>query len=96
MRRVLGNFWFVWTLSLGAALAMAWWGWGGLWARAQAFADRTFQTSGIPETAVSCTLPTEHEQLVIVIAWQDRKLRHRCMYVGSRGTYSPKAKGTTL
>ncbi len=53
--------------------------------------SRIVQTSGIP-ASVRCTLPTEHERLVIVVSWQDGALKHRCMFVGSRGTYSPPAK----
>jgi hypothetical protein len=35
----------------------------------------------------SCRMPTEHEQLHIVVRERDGGLISECMYVGSRGTY---------
>jgi hypothetical protein len=62
----------------------------------QPHVTRAFQTSGIPPSA-PCTLPTEHEQMVVVLYWRDGKLASRCMYVGARGTYSrPAPKASTL
>lgn len=35
-----------------------------------------------------CRVPTEHEQLHIVVRQRDGQIAAECMYVGSRGTYS--------
>lgn len=82
----------VMLLAAGALAAGVFWAIDDLKEWLQPHVDRVFQTSGIPG-AMTCTLPTEHEQLVIVLSWQQGKLRHRCMFVGSRGTYSRKDPG---
>ncbi len=79
------------------ALGLVWWAADDLRAWLAPHVARIFQTSGIPAEAVRCTLPTEHEQMVVVLWWREGKLRHRCMFVGTRGTYGkPAAKGQTL
>lgn len=53
------------------------------------------QTSGIPPAHEPCTLPTEHEQMVVILYWRDGKLKQRCMFVGAHGTYSKPRKVPT-
>lgn len=57
------------------------------WARSWDWLKPTVQTFVQP-ARVNCTLPTEHEQMVVVFYWRDGRLAHRCMFAGSRGTYS--------
>ena len=75
-------------LAAGALAAGAFWALDDL----KAWLRPLFQTSAQPGTA--CVLPTEHERLMVVFYWDDGKLRHRCSFVGSRGTYSRKGTGT--
>ena len=54
---------------------------------------RPVQASALGE----CHAPVEGERLLIVVVKHGGKLRvDACMFVGSRGTYSPRAKGAAL
>lgn len=83
-------------LALGIFVGLLAWAADDLHAWLAPHLARLFHMSGLSPATVAkaaCTLPTEHEQMVVILYWRDGQLRHRCAFTGSRGTYAKPAKG---
>lgn len=82
-------------IALGAIVALAVWAREDLKTWLQPLFKPAVQTFVQPPPA-TCSLPTEHEQMVVVFFWREGSLRHRCLFTGSRGTYRAQPQANQL